>query len=115
MKLLISALTLALVAPLAASQGVFIDAERQLSARFGEAWTSQPQDTISAALVEMAESLPVSGAIDLPGGVPSGVLDFRRVADGVQITGGRDGRVIFGGDIATASAADPLSQTRQII
>ena len=79
------------------SQGrSFIDAEAALVERFGEAWSTVPQLVISAALVEMAESLPVGGAIDLPRAVPSGVLDFRRVADGVQVTGGRDGRVIFG-------------------
>ena len=89
------ALTLTLATPLAASQGVFIDASRELTARFGGAWASLSQDTISTALVEMAEALPVSGALDL-GDVKCGALDFRNVADGVQITGGRGGTVIFG-------------------
>ncbi len=80
-----------------AQGGAFIDAETALAERFGEDWKAQPQSDISAALVAMAESLPVGGAIDLPRAAASGVLDFRRVADGVQITGGRDGRVIFGG------------------
>jgi len=79
-----------------AQSRVFIDAEAVLAERFGVAWSRKPQALLSAALVELAESLPVGGAIDLPSAVPSGVLDFRRVADGVQVTGGRDGRVIFG-------------------
>ena len=80
------------------SQGrSFIDAESTLAERFGADWKTFSQSAISAALVEMAESLPVGGALDLPRAVPAGVLDFRRVADGVQITGGREGRVIFGG------------------
>ena len=74
----------------------FLDAERELALRFGESWSAISQREISSALVEMAESLPVGGAIDLPRAVPSGVLDFRRVADRVQVTGGRDGSVIFG-------------------
>ena len=98
MKPLLPALCLALVSTAPAQQPrAFIDAERALAERFGEAWVSLPHSAISAALVEMAESLPVSGALDLPRAVPAGVLDLRRVADGVQITGGRDGRVIFGG------------------
>lgn len=92
----IALLLLALVSPLCAGQRDFIAADRALTERFGEAWAALPQPVISAALVELAESLPVGGAIDLPQGVPSGTLDFRRVADGVQITGGCEGSVIFG-------------------
>ncbi len=89
-------LTLATLPLLAGDSPGFIDAERTLAARFGKVWASLPHEAISAAIVEMAESLPVGGAIDLPRAVPSGTLDFRRVADGVQVTGGREGRVIFG-------------------
>ena len=74
----------------------FISAERALASQFGGKWTTLPQAAISAALVEMAESLPVGGALDLAE-VACGTLDFRRVADGVQITGGREGLVQFGG------------------
>ena len=74
----------------------FIDAERALAERFGSSWQATSQRELSAAIAELAEALPSGGAIDLPRSVASGVLDFRRVADHVQITGGRDGRVIFG-------------------
>ena len=75
----------------------FIDAERQLHARFGDDLHAAAPEAVSAAIVEMAESLPEFGAIDLPRCVPSGRLDFRSVADHLQITGGRDGEVILGG------------------
>ena len=65
----------------------FIDAERALAERFGSSWQATSQRELSAALTELAEALPPGGAIDLPRAVPSGVLDFRRVADGVQVTG----------------------------
>lgn len=73
----------------------FTDARAALDARFGKNWASLPQPVISAEIVRLAESLPVGGALDL-GEVACGALDFRRVADGVQITGGRGGTVIFG-------------------
>ena len=82
---------------LTGSGRAFIDAERELARRFGPDWQLLPQNEIGYALVQLAESLPVGGAIDLPRSVACGTLDFRRVADGVQITGGRGGAVIFGG------------------
>jgi hypothetical protein len=73
----------------------FISAERELRARLGEGWRAQPQPVVCAALEEMARSLPVGGALDL-GEVAVGTLDLRGIADGVQITGGSGGTVIFG-------------------
>ena len=43
----------------------------------------------------MARSLDVGGALDL-GDVACGTLDLRGIADGVQISGGREGSVVFG-------------------
>ncbi len=74
----------------------FADARVALVARLGERWTSLPQSIVSAEIVRIAESLPVGGALDL-GEVACGTLDFRSVADEVQITGGREGCVCFGG------------------
>ena len=76
---------------------VFIDAEKALRARFGAALDALDQAAISCALIDFAESLPARGAIDLPRSVACGALDFRRVSDGVQITGGRDGSITLGG------------------
>ncbi len=89
-------LTIAATAQTGLQNPGFIDTERALAMRFGAGWQTISQPELSAAITELAESLPVSGAIDLPRSVPSGLLDFRRVADGVQVTGGRDGTVIFG-------------------
>ncbi|MBA4192503.1 MAG: hypothetical protein C0467_31430 [Planctomycetaceae bacterium] len=75
----------------------FIDAESALEARFGPAWADQPTEQIARELVSLAESLPVGGAIDLPITGPCGTLDFRRVADDVQVTGGWGGTIVFGG------------------
>lgn len=88
--------TFAIASLQADDRRAFVDAEAALALRFGQAWEYGQQARISAAIVEMAEALPVGGAIDLPCAIPSGTLDFRRVADRVQVTGGRDGRVIFG-------------------
>ncbi len=76
---------------------IFINADEQLAQRFGPSWTAMGQDNVSRAIVELANSLPVGGAIDLPRSVPCGILDFRHVADNVQVTGGHDGVIIFGG------------------
>lgn len=81
--------------PSALTAADFIDAHSALGARLGPGWERLPQATISATLVELAETLPVGGAIDLAE-VPCGTLDFRGVADRVQITGGRDGSVQWG-------------------
>ncbi len=76
---------------------VFIDAEVSLEQRFGASWTRVGGPDLSAEIVRLAESLPPGGAIHLPKSVASGELDFRRIADDVQITGGRDGAIILGG------------------
>jgi len=76
----------------------FADCERALRRTFGEDLESVSQDRISRAIERLAESLPAGGAIDLPRSVPCGVLDLRRVADGVQITRGHGGRLILGPD-----------------
>lgn len=44
----------------------FIDTETALAARFGEAWRGRTPDDLRGAIVALAESLPVGGAIDLP-------------------------------------------------
>ncbi|HEY3322848.1 MAG TPA: hypothetical protein VGP72_20505 [Planctomycetota bacterium] len=75
----------------------FIDAESMLAERLGAGWQTVPQDVVSRAITDGALSLPVGGAIDLPRSVPCGLLDFRGVADGVQITGGYGGTLILGG------------------
>ncbi|HUT33722.1 MAG TPA: hypothetical protein VNE39_09595 [Planctomycetota bacterium] len=75
----------------------FVDAEKALRRRFGASLSAIPQIAISAAIVSLAESLPAGGAIDLPRSAPCGTLDFRRVADDVQITGGHGGRLVLGG------------------
>jgi len=75
---------------------VFIDAEEGLRRLFGSDLGPVAPSLVSAAIVALAEGLPPGGAIDLPRSLPSGVLDFRRVADGVQITRGHGGRLILG-------------------
>jgi hypothetical protein len=75
---------------------VFVDAERALTRLFGGSLSAVPRERISGAIVALAEGLPAFGAIDLPRSVPAGVLDFRGVADHVQITGGWGGRLILG-------------------
>ncbi len=75
----------------------FLDAEQHLRETFGPDLAARSPSEISGAIVTMAERLPIGGAIHLPESVPCGLLDFRRVADDVQITGGRDGTVILGG------------------
>jgi hypothetical protein len=74
----------------------FLSAERELRARFGERWQELPQAVRSDFIREIATSLEVGGALDL-GDIECGTLDLRGVADGVQVTGGRDGTVVFGG------------------
>jgi hypothetical protein len=81
----------------AEEQPRFIDAEKQLRAHFGPGLAACPPAEISAALERMAGQLPVGGAIHLPESVPCGRLDFRRVADDVQVTGGQGGTVVLGG------------------
>jgi hypothetical protein len=76
---------------------VFVDAQKALRTAYGPELERLPQAEISAAIVKLAEALPPSGAIDLPCSVPCGVLDFRRVAHGVQITRGYGGKLILGG------------------
>lgn len=80
----------------AAGEPAFLDAEVELAARFGPRWEREPQEHVSRAIVEMAETLPVGGAIDLPYSVPCGTLDFRSIADGVQVTGGWGGTLVLG-------------------
>ncbi|HET6246134.1 MAG TPA: hypothetical protein VFE47_00400 [Tepidisphaeraceae bacterium] len=80
----------------ASASETFIDVERGLSTRWGTGWASRPQAEISRAIVVLAESLPPGGAINLPGSVASGTLDFRGIADDVQITGGHDGTIVLG-------------------
>jgi len=85
------------VAPAAdAEPAAFIDASQELRLVFGDRLDAVPTESVSAELVRLAESLPAGGAIDLPTDVPAGVLDFRGIADGIQVTGGRDGRLILG-------------------
>jgi len=75
----------------------FVDAEQDLRQAFGDDLGIVPSELVSRAIVRLAESLPPNGAIDLPWSVPCKTLDLRRVADGVQITGGWGGQVILGG------------------
>ncbi len=89
----ISLITLLL--PAFAHAAPFLSAETTLQARFGKDWASLPNDTISSAIVEMAESLPYGGALDL-GEVACGTIDLRGIADGIQITGGRQGEIVLG-------------------
>ena len=76
---------------------VFVDAEKALGRLYGcVPLSSLPPEVVSSTVVWLAEGLPPGGAIDLPRNVACGVLDFRRVADGVQITRGHGGRLILG-------------------
>ena len=84
-----------LILPAALHGADFVSAEQELRVRFGDGWRFQPESVRSAAIRTMAESLDVGGAIDL-GEVACGTLDFRGIADGVQVTGGQEGSVIFG-------------------
>lgn len=83
--------------PASVSTPTFIDAEKALRERHGSELEQRSPDEVSAAIVELAERLPVGGAIHLPDSVPCGRLDFRRVADDLQITGGHGGTMILGG------------------
>ena len=75
----------------------FVNAEKALGRIYGcVPLGNLPQEVVSSAIVGLAEGLPPGGAIDLPRNVACGVLDFRRVADGVQITRGHGGRLILG-------------------
>lgn len=76
----------------------FVDAEAALRAVFARDDLAGVQpDRIRSELVRLAEGLPPGGAIQLPESVPCGLLDLRGVADDVQITGGRDGKIVLGG------------------
>jgi len=75
---------------------VFVDAEKALHRVYGDTLAEVAQEDVSRAIVTLAEGLPPGGAIDLPQSVASGDLDFRNVADNVQITGGWGGRLILG-------------------
>ena len=88
-------ITALLIAPSLLGAANFISAERGLAARFGDKWQLANRTELSTAITEMAHTLEVGGALDL-GDVACGALDFRGVADGVKITGGRDGAVVFG-------------------
>jgi hypothetical protein len=81
---------------LTADGTVFVDAEKALRRICGPQLSRLPQQAISSVIVCLAEGLPPGGAIDLPRSVPCGKLDFRRVADYVQITRGYGGRLILG-------------------
>lgn len=74
----------------------FIDAEKALRERFGAMMLLMDQAQISGVLTAFAESLPLNGAIDLPRSVACGDLDLRRIANGVQITGGWGGSITLG-------------------
>lgn len=75
----------------------FVDAEKELKAAFGEDLTQVPGEAISRAIEKLAATLPEEGAIDLPRSVATGKVDFRPVADRVQITGGFGGEITLGG------------------
>jgi hypothetical protein len=75
----------------------FICAGTVLDRELGAAWRQAPVQLRAAHLVRLAESLPPGGAIHLPEDMPCGELDFRGVADDVQITGGCGGDLILGG------------------
>ena len=79
------------------SAASFIDAPAALEQRFGRDWKQERPAAINSALIELAETLPPGGAIHLPYHVDCGTLDFRGVADDVQITGGTMGELILGG------------------
>ena len=81
----------------AAAEPVFVDAAAVLEARLGHAWRCSAPETLAREIVALAESLPIGGAIDLPDDVTVGELDFRRVADDVQVTGGCGGPLVLGG------------------
>lgn len=81
----------------AAAEPTFIDAGRMLESRLGRAWRQSAPETLAREIVGLAESLPVGGAIHLPEDVAVGELDFRRVADDVQVTGGCGGPLVLGG------------------
>ena len=101
LRLVIAGLFLALIAgsrvASARTPRKFVDAEKEFQMEFGPTFADCSQAEISEAIVRMAEQLPVGGAIDLPRSVSCGILDFRRVADRVQVTGGHDGAIILGG------------------
>lgn len=81
----------------AAAEPTFVDAGRMLESRLGCEWRRSAPETLAREVVALAESLPVGGAIHLPEDVAVGELDFRRVADDVQVTGGCGGTLVLGG------------------
>lgn len=83
--------------PAGSSRPDFIDAEGELLRRFGDDWAEEPLAVREHAIVAMAESLPLGGAIHLPESEECGLLDFRRIADDIQITGGNRGLIVLGG------------------
>lgn len=80
-----------------AAESAFIDAAAALEKRVGPEWRRSAPETLAREIVTLAESLPVGGAIHLPDDVAVGELDFRRVADDVQVTGGCGGTLVLGG------------------
>jgi hypothetical protein len=91
------ALGLAVLPLHAEPASAFLDAENILREALGPDWREAPLSERDAVVVAAAESLPVGGAIHLPESAPVGRLDFRAVADGVRITGGEGGTIVFGG------------------
>jgi len=104
---------------------LFIDAALELDRRSGTGWRSDAPATVADRIVDLAETLPVGGAIHLPDGLVVGELDFRSVADDVQVTGGVGGPLVLGGgqegiqllfsrlDLRVdAGVARPLEKTR---
>lgn len=81
----------------AAAEPAFIDVAASLEARLGRTWRFSASETLAREIVALAESLPIGGAIHLPDDVAVGELDFRHVADDVQVTGGTGGTLVLGG------------------
>jgi hypothetical protein len=84
------------LSPLAAQPTRFVDAETHLAKALGAGWKSTRVEVRKQILERLAESLPRGGAMHLPESVACGELDFRGMADGVQLTGGRAGTLVLG-------------------
>lgn len=125
MRIVIVVLLVAVAAAAGAVEPLFIDAALELDRRSGTGWRSDAPATVAERIVDLAETLPVGGAIHLPDGLVVGELDFRRVADDVQVTGGVGGPLVLGGgqegiqllfsrlDLRVdAGVARPLEKTR---
>lgn len=126
MRVVAIALLIAASPAVRAVEPAFINAARELDMRCGSGWRSEPPAAIARRLTGLAESLPIGGAIHMPDDLAIGELDFRGVADGVQITGGVGGPLVLGGgqdgiqllfsrlDLRVdAGLARPLEKTRQ--